>query len=195
MASVNTCNEGCRTPYRLKRGWCPKHYMRVLAHGSPVKRRPYQPRDQPLRRKLTYRGWDVTESGCWEWKGTRKDEGYGTLAHRGHTLNVHRVAYETWVGPIPDGLLIRHKCDNPPCINPEHLETGTKRQNTQDMMDRGRRPATRGDLNPRAAILLRDCEMMYVDSQDTLLTRQMLSDLYGVCASTVTRHISKDCTH
>lgn len=50
----------------------------------------------------------------------------------------HRVAYEVWVGPIPKGHVVRHTCDNPPCINPAHLVSGTNAENSRDMVDRGR---------------------------------------------------------
>ena len=55
-------------------------------------------------------------------------------------MKTNRLSYETWVGPIPEGMVIRHKCDNPPCINPEHLELGTMKDNSQDMVQRGRSP-------------------------------------------------------
>ena len=56
----------------------------------------------------------------------------------GKMVKAHRAAYETWVGPIPEGLVVRHMCDNPPCINPEHLRTGTYLENNHDMILHGR---------------------------------------------------------
>jgi hypothetical protein len=79
-------------------------------------------------------GWDVTESGCWVWKGRRNSHGYGLYNHQ----RVHRLMYEQKVGPIPDDLMIRHACDNPPCINPDHLLLGTMADNMGDMVERGR---------------------------------------------------------
>jgi DNA invertase Pin-like site-specific DNA recombinase len=66
----------------------------------------------------------------------------------------HRVSYETNVGPIPAGHVIRHTCDNPPCINPAHLVTGTQRDNEQDKTDRGRRPL--GSATAQAKLSERD---------------------------------------
>lgn len=91
--------------------------------------------------------------GCWEWSGKRFDEGYGKFSMPGNsrkTVQAHRLSYELFVGPIPDGLLICHKCDNPPCVRPDHLFPGTSAQNTQDAIAKGRMAV--GEANPRATI-------------------------------------------
>lgn len=76
---------------------------------------------------------------CWEWTGARnKKSGYGQLKYRGVGLLAHRTAYELAKGPIPDGLWVRHDCDNPPCCNPDHLRLGTHGDNMKDMVKRGR---------------------------------------------------------
>lgn len=79
---------------------------------------------------------------------------YGAIEIEGVTHMAHRLAYETWVGPIPDGLIVRHKCDNPPCINPEHLETGTYADNAHDRDSRGRDGIAKitGDLSSSAKL-------------------------------------------
>ena len=86
-----------------------------------------------LRDKITAR-IIVTESGCWEWQGSRLPSGYGRLGHR----YVHRAMYEVSHGPIPDGLFVLHACDNPPCCNPDHLRVGTAKDNSRDAVDRKR---------------------------------------------------------
>ncbi|QBG78459.1 HNH endonuclease [Gordonia phage Walrus] len=88
-------------------------------------------------------GWDVTETGCWEWRGRRTSSGYGESPVRVGDIKTgeifaHRLAYIAWNGPIPDGLLVRHQCDNPPCINPDHLLVGTHSDNTHDAVSRER---------------------------------------------------------
>ena len=82
----------------------------------------------------------VVVGECWEWTGWRLPSGYGTLRlrDRNRTMLAHRLAYETWVGPIPEGLCVLHTCDNPPCIRPDHLWLGTNRDNTLDMLAKGR---------------------------------------------------------
>lgn len=74
---------------------------------------------------------------CWEWSGTRCG-GYGRFFAGGSWENVHRLSYETFKGDIPPGALVRHRCDNPPCWNPDHLLVGSYGDNARDMVDRGR---------------------------------------------------------
>lgn len=88
--------------------------------------------------KMVDAGWTVTETGCWEFNGGRTGRGYGAVTLKGKQESAHRIAHELWVGPIPEGHMVRHKCDNRPCINPEHLETGTHEDNVLDMVLRER---------------------------------------------------------
>lgn len=78
-------------------------------------------------------------TGCWLWMGCLDKAGYGKLAHAGRNLAAHRASYEAFVGPIPDGLLILHRCDNPICCNPEHLRAGTQDENMKDCCSKGRK--------------------------------------------------------
>lgn len=85
------------------------------------------------------------KADCWEWPGARNVNGYGTLATNGHGNGVskrlaHRVAYELEHGAIPEGKLIMHRCDNPPCCNPAHLQVGTDADNNRDKAAKGRAP-------------------------------------------------------
>lgn len=84
--------------------------------------------------KLSF--WDNAEKadGCWLWSGSTQTFGYGKYDGR----LVHRVVWELTNGQIPDGLCVLHKCDNPPCVNPDHLFLGTKKDNTADMTAKGR---------------------------------------------------------
>ncbi|TXH49109.1 MAG: hypothetical protein E6Q97_23300 [Desulfurellales bacterium] len=61
--------------------------------------------------------------GCWHWKGSRNDAGYGLIGIDGRTEYAHRYAYREFVGPIADGLVVDHLCSEPSCVNPAHLET------------------------------------------------------------------------
>ncbi|WP_187212343.1 HNH endonuclease signature motif containing protein [Serratia nematodiphila] len=77
-------------------------------------------------------------NGCIEWRGSYLWDGYGQVGWKYKKYRVHRLSYELFIGPIPDGHVIRHKCDNPKCINPKHLITGTVSQNNRDCKERGR---------------------------------------------------------
>lgn len=79
-------------------------------------------------------------SGCWIWTGALDGRGYGQMATTNgkSPKKAHRVSYELFNGAIPDGLVVRHKCDIPCCVNPWHLEIGTQKDNMQDASARGR---------------------------------------------------------
>lgn len=80
----------------------------------------------------------VTEAGCWEWARAKTRKGYGHAQKGAIKLRAHRFAFELWNGPIPDGMMVLHSCDNPPCCNPEHLRVGTAKDNVFDMIQRNR---------------------------------------------------------
>lgn len=82
----------------------------------------------------------VPIAGCWLWTSATDSRGYGQISMGANMSprKAHRVSYEAFVGEIPAGMVVRHRCDTPLCINPNHLEIGTQKDNANDMMVRGR---------------------------------------------------------
>lgn len=138
----------CRSPV-LARGWCSRHYNRWLKHGDPTVT---LIGTGSLEERLHRIGWKATTAGCWEWAGYVDENGYGMMFDPtiGRTDYLNRIAFRFWNGPISDGLHVRHRCDNPPCMNPAHLELGSHDDNMRDMVERGRSP--RGNRNGRAKV-------------------------------------------
>lgn len=88
------------------------------------KTRPPADFDALLRARL-----DIRPDGCWIWLGAKVRSGYGILRMR----MTNRIAYETWVGPIPPGLMVDHICRVKACVNPEHLRLATNKQNQENL--------------------------------------------------------------
>jgi hypothetical protein len=86
----------------------------------------------------------LDEAGCWNWDGARSSKGYGRtffgsrIDGSRRALSTHRVAYEAWIGPIPDGLQLDHLCENKACCNPWHLEPVTNAENKRRWYARSR---------------------------------------------------------
>lgn len=92
-------------------------------------------------RTLAERFWShvAKSDGCWLWTAARGPRGYGIVGIVGSTTRLaHRVSWALTHGPIPAGLHVLHRCDNPPCCNPDHLFLGTHAENMQDMAAKGR---------------------------------------------------------
>ncbi len=94
----------------------------------------YEP---PVIEKFWANVWKQ-EGWCWLWYGGVGVFGYGEIWNGARNMAAHRFAYQNLVGPIPEGLCVLHKCDVPQCVNPEHLFLGTKKDNTWDMILKGR---------------------------------------------------------
>ena len=77
-------------------------------------------------------------ASCWDWKGSLTGLGYGQIWDRGKARYAHRVSYEIHIGEIPSGMCVLHVCDNPSCVRPNHIFIGSKKDNSMDMVKKGR---------------------------------------------------------
>lgn len=98
---------------------------------------------------------------CWEWTATKLPGGYGNFssAITSHKeVRAHRFSYELAYGPIPKGLNVLHRCDNPACVNPDHLFLGTHKDNADDMVSKGRN--AKGEMLPQHK--LTESDVLYI---------------------------------
>ena len=147
----------------------------------------------------------TNNTGCREWVGARSNNGYGNVAVGGTTWKAHRLAWTLFNGPIPDGLYVCHRCDNPPCCNPDHLFLGTPKQNQEDMHSKGRfrtarrvagwrvasatlsrpRPEYRGSNNPNARLSRDDVQTIRERYASGGVSQAKIAAEYGVSQSVV----------
>jgi hypothetical protein len=116
--------------------------------------------------------------GCWIWRGAVGSDGYGRVRRAGVTYAAHRFAYTLFKGPIPEELCVMHRCDVPLCVNPTHLVLGTKADNSQDMLRKGRGGLTEPKLTYDEVHEVR--RMLAAGS-----TKAAVCERFGICRSTV----------
>jgi hypothetical protein len=124
-------------------------------------------------------------AGCWEWTAHKDRRGYGQFRLDDRIQKAHRVSYELFVGPIPDGLHVRHKCDNRGCVNPNHLETGTHEDNMRDMAGRGRVARLNGESNGMSKLTENDVRVIREEYASGTVTQAELAEDYGVDPSVI----------
>lgn len=118
--------------------------------------------DEKAKKRFYDRAFPEPNSGCWLWTGKLRKNGtntYGIGRYNGQDKLAHRVSYEIHYGPIPKGLVVRHKCNNSYCVNPEHLELGTHEENMKDMVASGR--SARGSKNANAKLSEKDVTFIF----------------------------------
>lgn len=124
------------------------------------------------------------ESGCWKWLGSKNKKGYGMMVYKGRIHASHRVSWQEYNGPIPDGMLICHKCDNPSCVNPDHLFVGSNQDNMDDMKEKGRHwhKTPRGEQNKNSKLTWD--QVREIRASEHLTVRE-LANKYGVTDVTI----------
>jgi hypothetical protein len=130
-------------------GLYPPREGRVSCIECAHKRRERRGSSRPDWKSLSAmkRFWSQVRKGdgCWEWTGARS-KGYGQVRLNGRRVGAHVASFELNVGPV-GGLDVLHRCDNPPCVRPDHLFLGTAKDNVADMMAKGRNRPLRGEAN------------------------------------------------
>lgn len=148
--------------------------------------------------KMNYEKHVVRKDGCWGWLGPVDKNGYGQLPCGYQKLiKAHRVSWRIYKGDIPEKHVICHSCDNPPCTNPDHLFIGTKKDNAQDMMKKGR--STRGERNYNAKLTEEDVKnikfLLSLGVTGTRISKDFKiseSVIHGIKKGIYWRHISDD---
>lgn len=123
----------------------------------------------------------IPTTSCWLWLGhVLKSSGYGQVRHDGKPQLAHRVSYQLFKGPIPEGQVCRHSCDWPVCVAPHHITLGSLSDNTADMLERGRHVGKTGGekLDHGKARAIRE---MHADG----VTRTEIAAFFGVARQTV----------
>lgn len=169
--------EVCRIDYCValasKKGLCSKHYQRLMTHGF------YEP-PSPMERILQ-KVVINDKTGCWEWTGYSHRSGHGSIRVDGKAVPVYRYVYEFYRGKIPDGMFACHKCDNPSCVNPEHIFIGTPRENSQDAARKGR--MERGNKRWCSKLTEQDIRSIRADGR----AQRVIAGDYGVDQALIQR--------
>lgn len=152
---------------------------------------PRWPSSPGLREKLKAKSRLDPKTGCLIWLGSTNTGGYGEIDYNGHTLKTHRATWELEKGPIPEGLCVLHKCDNPPCRNIEHLFIGTRANNVEDMVRKNRHSAPRGEAHADAKLTeadIRKIRSLYATGR----YRQVdLAERFGCIQAHISRIVRK----
>lgn len=128
----------------------------------------------------------AAEGGCLEYALGRNPKGYGAMGVAGIVIFTHRIAWIARHGDIPEGMFVLHRCDNPPCCNPDHLFLGTSKDNTQDMLEKGRGVAPI-DLDNGRARLSRDDVRAMREARSQGKSVKSIAEQFGVHASHASR--------
>ena len=131
---------------------------------------------------------------CWNWNGSKLKSGYGTLydpeAYKRdgkHHKLAHRYYYEKLIGLIPDGMQVCHHCDNPSCVNPEHLFLGTQKDNMNDCIAKGRHMpfVGKGECNPTAKLTWDDVGEIRTQYHYSGISQKALGMIYRVARTDI----------
>lgn len=121
---------------------------------------------------------DFTPGACWPWLASLDEDGYGQFIIGDRVWRAHRVSYTLTKGEIPEGHVIRHRCDNRPCVRPDHLETGTQAENVRDAMERS--AFQRGENNGNAKLTRDEVLAIYYLAHEGRLKQTEIAERFGI---------------
>lgn len=140
-----------------------------------------------LRQRFDEKWKRCAQTGCWLWTASTAGKGYGQLRVPGTRRNVyaHRFSYELFKGPVPRGMHLLHSCDNPRCVNPDHLSIGTCKDNLQDMKSKDR--STFGERNKRATLTTEQVEAIKILLSSSAMSQAAIARQFGVHQMEISR--------
>lgn len=176
------CCCGCGQKTKIATRTIPKHGW---VKGEPrrfVKGHKWSPPPEEIFwAKVDKRGPDE----CWEWQGDTYDIGYGRFHRKDKVYRTHQFSYQLHNGPITKGLGVLHKCDNPRCVNPNHLFLGTPADNHADMVSKGRRAYMKGDRSHYKKLTSDDVREIRRRYAAGGVTQRQLAAEYGIQSSNI----------
>lgn len=139
--------------------------------------------DQSLLDRFFSRIIPEPNSGCWLYDGNWNNKGYGQLKDHGECVRTHRLSYELYKGPIPDGMHVCHTCDVPCCCNPDHLFLGSNKDNIHDSIKKGRHvvPGNVGIRNGQAKLTEKEVIEIRKDERPN----QLIAESYNTSVSNI----------
>lgn len=140
--------------------------------------------EETRKRKFLDRVMPEPNTGCWFWLGASGSHGYGNVSYQSKTTTAHRAAYLMFKGEIPDGKLVCHRCDEPSCVNPDHLWLGNHNDNMQDMVGKNRQK--KGENCSWAILTKKDVENIR-SLRARGLTLDKIGEIYGTCRANVSK--------
>lgn len=169
---------GCGKLHSAK-GYCRNHYQKYRKYGSPL----FEKREvKPIL-------FEVDDKGCYICTShARNRGGYPVMTRSNKQVKISRFIYEECYGNIPRGAIVRHKCDEPNCINPEHLKIGTNQDNSRDMVERNRQAY--GERNGLAKLTEKDVKEIRLLNKH--FTYRELAKIYNVSYTNIASIVNNE---